>query len=94
MFKRFFKKKEAKAEEQAPADIKEEEKAEEKVKEIKKATVQKIEKIKEKAEETKESVEEAIQDDKCKMWLMDHICCCMKGQEAAKVGAVTSPNEV
>lgn len=69
-------------------------KIEEKFEEVKKVAEETIEDVVEKAEEAKEAIEEAIQDGKCKVWFMNNVCCCMKGQEAAKEGALTQIADV
>jgi hypothetical protein len=97
MFRKIFRRKkgqlkvaEAPLEEARPEPAK----IKEKVEEVKKVAAEKVEEAAAKAEELKEAIEEAMQDGKCKMWFMDSICCCMKGEEAAKAGALTDVADV
>lgn len=73
----------------APVESKDEFKVIFKEAEVKEVEEQTVEAIKDETEKVADVVEEAIQDGKFKIWIMGNICCCLKGQEAAKVGAVT-----
>lgn len=41
------------------------------------------------AEETTVSTDVPLEEAKYKIWIVGQICCCLKGQEAVKVGVVT-----